>query len=272
MTDQHRARHPGGSRQAASRANPRVGADIPVDLYAGDFPGALPGRARDVGIGGLCIATASPFAFKSVHRVRLFLPGTHLDVEAEGRWQRNASGEDMVLTGVAFVRPPPEIVNLLWDLVLESAKQLARFLHAGSDLSDLGLDEAMGLAQLTRYREVPRGRLVYREDRIEAGEDSFFVVARGAIVLEARVRGARNVPFDRLGVGALFGGLPLLADVPPSETAVADQDSRLLEIDRQAYEHLATVKPRVAQRLAYLASRAGARRARELLLRARNEL
>ena len=34
------------------RSNPRVGTDLPVELYASDFSGALLGRTRDLSIGG----------------------------------------------------------------------------------------------------------------------------------------------------------------------------------------------------------------------------
>ena len=47
------------------RNNPRVGADLAVELYATDFGGALLGRTRDLSIGGACIATPSPFNVKN---------------------------------------------------------------------------------------------------------------------------------------------------------------------------------------------------------------
>lgn len=255
-----------------ARKNPRVGTDFPVDVHASGLTGQLPARARDLGIGGMCIATASPFEFKSIHRVSLNLPSQRLEVEAEGRWQRSTPGDMVVLTGIAFVRPSDELLELLWDQVLEGAKQLARFLHARSDLSSLDIEEAMGLAQLTRYREIPRGQTIHREDVMEEGEESIFLVAQGEVVLEARVRGARNVPFDRLGPGRLFGGTPLLTELAPSETALAATDCRLLEIDRSAFEYLCAAKPWLAQRLSLVVARAQARRAREVLLRNRDDL
>lgn len=254
------------------RSNPRVGADFPVDLYIDGLHGPLPARARDLGIGGMCVATPSPFSFKSLHRAVLSLPDRILELEAEGRWQRSTPGDQVVLSGLAFTRTDEEVLNVLWDLVLDNAKQLARFLHSKSDLSCLDIEEAMGLAQVTRYREVPRGHAIYREDVFEPGEDSIFLVAKGTVVLEARVRGARNVAFDRLGPGKLFGGTPLLAEVPNSETAVADNDCRLMEIDRSAFEYLCSAKPWLAQRVSQAVSIANARRARQVLLRTRDEL
>lgn len=254
------------------RQNPRVGTDFPVDVHAGGLSGRLPGRARDLGIGGMCVATASPFEFKSIHRVTLNLPQRRLEVDAEGRWQRSTPGDQVVLTGIAFVSPPEALVETLWDQVLEGAKQLGRFLHARSDLSALDIEEAMGLAQVTRYRDVSRGQTIHREDHIDAGEESIFLVAEGEVVLEARVRGARNVTFERLGPGRLFGGTPLLTGLPPSETAIAASDCRLLEIDRSAFEYLCSAKPWLAQRVSQAVSRAQMRRAREVLLRNRDGL
>lgn len=254
------------------RQNPRVGTDFAVDVHAGGLSGQLPARARDLGIGGMCVATPSPFEFKSIHRVTLNLPSRRIELQAEGRWQRSTPGDMVVLTGIAFVSPNEELVEALWDQVLEGAKQLGRFLHARSDLADLDLEEAMGLAQVTRYREIARGQTIHREDVVENGEDSIFLVAKGEVILEARVRGARNVTFDRLGPGRLFGGTPLLTGLPPSETAVAASDCRLLEIDASAFEYLCSAKPWLAQRVSQAVSRAQARRAREVLVRNRDEL
>jgi len=260
------------ARGLQNRQNPRVGVDFPVDVHASGFQGALVARARDLGVGGMCVATASPFAFKSIHRVVLNMPSRRLDVEAEGRWQRSTPGDDVVLTGVSFAQVGDAAADALWDHVLDSAKYLARFLHARSDLAELDIEEAMGLSQVTRFREVSRGHTIYREEVFEPGEDSIFLVSEGVVILQARARGARNVTVDRLGPGRIFGGLPLLADLPPGESAVADVDCRLLEIDRAAFDYLCAAKPWLAQRISGVLSRAQARRAREVLLRTRDAL
>jgi CRP-like cAMP-binding protein len=265
----HRPRLRGGIE---GRQTPRVGTDFPVDVHASGSAGVLPARARDLGIGGMCLATASPFQFKSIHRVTLSLPQRRLEVQAEGRWQRSTPGDQVILTGVSFVSPPDDLVEVLWDHVLDGAKELARFLHARSDLAELDIEEAMGLAQVTRFREVARGQTIHREEVMEVGEDSIFLVAQGEVVLEARVRGARNVAFDRLSPGRLFGGSALLLQLPPSETAIAATDCRLLEIDRSAFEYLCSAKPWLAQRLSLAVASAQARRARSVLLRTRDDL
>ena len=55
------------------RCDPRVAADLPVQIYAAGFAGPLSARTRDMSIGGACIATATPFDFKSVSEIDLLL-------------------------------------------------------------------------------------------------------------------------------------------------------------------------------------------------------
>lgn len=254
------------------RSDPRVGLDVPVDIYASSFQGALPGRTRDIGLGGLCVATPSIFAAKSIQRVVLKLPDGRLELHAEGVWQADAREERAVLTGVAFLRPDEDARARLWDLIVDRAKEVARFLHARSDLASLGIEEAMGISQISRQRYASAGGTLYRQDSQEPGEDSIFMVARGSIALQVRVRNARETTIDKLGPGSLFGGLPLIADVPHAESAVADADSELIEIDRSAWRYLRVAKPWLAQRLAEALVRSYARRVREILARSRDAL
>ncbi|MCG8588715.1 MAG: cyclic nucleotide-binding domain-containing protein [Proteobacteria bacterium] len=254
------------------RSNPRVGADLPVDIYSTEFSGSLPGRTRDLSVGGLCVATAGPFAFKSVTEVGLTLPGASYRIPAEGRWQREEPRADLVLTGIALNDPEPAALDELWQVVLDSGMRLARFLHERTNLHELGLEEAMALAQISRYRDVAAGATVYRQGTQVDGEDSIFLLLRGRVSLEARVRDAIEIPVQQLDVGDLFGGLPLLADVPHAESAVAESDSRLLEIDRSAFRYIRTAKPWMGYRLAAALIRTTARRLTETLTRVQDRL
>ena len=254
------------------RASPRVGADFPVDVYASGFHGPLSGRTRDLGVGGVCIATPSPFDWKGVSRAVIRLPSGPLDLEAEGAWQNHARGEEVFFTGVRFRNPSDAALEVLLDLVLEAGKQLARFLYRHSDLRGLGLEEAMGLAQVTRLRQVEPGKAIYRQDVMEAGEDSIYIIGSGQVMLQVRVRDARDVPIERLGPGQLFGGLPIVAAVEPGESAIADTSTQLYEINRTAYSYLYRAKPWLAQQLAFEVARAAARRMRSVLARLRDEL
>lgn len=251
------------------RGAPRVAADLPVELHLTGLPGPLVGRTRDVGVTGLCVATTSVYDVKSLRRVSLTLPGGRFELAAEGRWQRERRNDRHVLTGIAFTESPLDAVDLLWDLVLDAGKRFARFLHAHSDLHGLGMEEALGLAQISRYRDVAEGTTLYREKTSEPGEDSIFLVAQGEVALQLRVRDAREARLARLGPGEMFGGMPLVAECAHAESAVAATAVRLFEIDRLAYAHLCHAKPWLAQRLGMSLARTYTRRLHDGLSRLR---
>jgi len=247
------------------RSNPRVGADLPVEIYSGEFGGALLGRTRDLSIGGACIATQSPFAFKSLRRIVLRLPGQNLTVDAGGCWQRSDPVENLVLTGIAFDNPAPEQLEVIWNLVLDAGKKLARFLYERTALRELGLEEAMGLAQVTRLRSMQAGDMIYRQGTRDRTSDSIFLITEGTVTLQVRIRDAIEQALCQLAPGDLFGGLPLLADVPHCESAVANTALRLLEVDEAAYRHLRSMKPWLGHRLGVALLRVHAQRMSQIL-------
>lgn len=247
------------------RSNPRVGTDVAVEIYASDFGGALYGRTRDLSIGGACIATPSPFAYKSLHSIVLKLADRDLKVDVEGCWQREDPSQRFVLTGIAFDRPPPETLEVIWESVLDAGKRLARFLYERTALHELGLEEAMGLAQVTRFQNASVGDAIYRQGDRSTGSDSIFMIAEGSIALQVRVRDAIDLPLARLEVGDLFGGLPLLADLPHAESAIAATDVKLFEIDASAFRHLRSMKPWLGHRLGVALLRVHAQRMNRVL-------
>jgi len=247
------------------RSNPRVGTDLPVEIYTGDFSGALLGRTRDLSIGGACIATQSPFSFKSLQRVTLGLPAKNLVLDAYGCWQREDPVENIILTGISFDNPHPEQLEFVWDQVLDAGKKLARFLYERTALHELGLEEAMGLAQVTRLRTFQSGDMIYRQGTQGGSSDSIFLITEGSVTLQLRIRDAIEQPLVQLTTGDLFGGLPLLADLPHAESAVANSAVRLLEVDRAAYKHLRSMKPWLGHRLGVALLRVHATRMSEIL-------
>ncbi|HEB87949.1 MAG TPA: cyclic nucleotide-binding domain-containing protein [Deltaproteobacteria bacterium] len=272
MTQNKADRVPGPSQNRGApvdplevRSNPRVGTDLPVEIYTSDFGGALVGRSRDLSIGGACIATPSPFSFKSLQRITLGLPTRNLTLDAVGCWQREDPHERIVLTGIAFDDPHPEQLEAVWDQVLDSGKKLARFLYEQTALHELGLEEAMGLAQVTRYRNLQPGDMIYRQGTQGSGNDSIFLITEGSVTLQLRIRDAIEQPLAQLTVGDLFGGLPLLADIPHAESAVANTAVRLLEVDRASFRHLRSMKPWLGHRLGVALLRVHAQRMAETL-------
>lgn len=262
----------GPAGRSEIRGSGRVGSDLPVELHVAELPAPLLARSRDIGVGGICVATPSPFALKSVRRVVIALPAGAVTVEAEGRWQVDATGDDLLLSGLAFPAPSAEAIEALSHFVLETGRTLARFLYAQSELRDFGLEEILGLAQITRFCDVNAGHFIYRQDTARTGEDSIYVVARGGVCLQARARGAREVTLARLQAGQVFGGMPLVGEATHPESAVAESDCRLLEIDRDSFRYLETARPWLAQRLAFAVARTYTRRLQEILARVRDQL
>lgn len=248
-----------------ARAIPRVGAEFVAEIATSDLAQPLQASTRDIGIGGACLATVSPFSYRGVRRVTLTLPDGALSLAARGSWQRAEHAESVVLTGVEFIDPDERATDRLWDLVMECGKQLARFLHGDTDLRSLSPDEAVGISHASRWRDVPAGRYVYRNDVQRSGDAGIFLVGSGLVVLQLRQRGVIDRPIARLGPGRLFGGLALLAEPIEGESAIAHVDSRVLEISQPSFRFLCASKPWLAQRLAQAVTVAYARRAAALL-------
>jgi hypothetical protein len=244
-----------------ARSDPRVAADFAVSVFSSDFSGPLPARARDLSVGGMCLATRSVVALGSLRSVRLELADGPLVLAAEGRWQRESHSEECVLSGLAFAGPGGVEAEKLWRVVQVATHDLALFLSRSAGLGELGPDHAMGLAQLSRYRLVHARRALYRHDAPLPGDDSIFVVLRGRVELRHRIRATEEIGAPHLGPGALFGGLPCVADVPNLESALAAEDTRLLEVTRPAYAYACLAKPLLAQRLAKVVLRAHVQRA-----------
>jgi hypothetical protein len=199
-------------------------------------------------------------------------PSAPIALEADGCWQCEEPSEDVVLTGVRFRAPSPAQREQLWNYVLGTGMQLARFLVERCDLHELGTEDALGIAQSTRHRKVRAGRAIYRQGSREPSEDALFVLVRGEVQLQLRVRNAIERPLCRLRIGDLFGGLTLLSDGPHAETALAATDCELLEIDRASFRYLRTTRPWLGQRLGNALLRVSAARLQTLLAEASQHL
>jgi len=227
------------------RLAPRVAADYRVVFHLSGLPDPLVARTRDIGTSGLCLATTSPFDFRSITRVIVSLPAGAVSLAAQGRWQRPNADEDGILTGVQFIDPPQEVWGQLWNVVQERSREIFAFLRDAADLP-LNADERMELALFTRLRRLPVGRYVYSQD--QADLHSIFLVFDGQVVLETRINGWRFA-LGRLQRGEAFGGVGLMASVATPESAVAATDLSLLEIEPFTFRYLEVVRPLLARRL-----------------------
>ena len=237
------------------RVSTRVAAYFPVKLYLEGLPGPLAARSRDVGPGGICVGTRSPFALSSVQRVAIELPSGPLVLAAEGRWQREIAAEHAMVSGIQFMDPPRAETFTISKFVRDRASELAQFMQEHSDLAGLDVDCAMDLALFTRLREVPAGHRLYCQGKRSDGGESIFVVYRGSVALEVAVDGDDRVRLERVEAGGVFGGLPLVAGVPHVESASTETDSLLLEIDPYTFHFLEWAKPPLARGLTQIVIR-----------------
>ena len=248
-----------------ARNDPRVGVDFPVQIFSGDFSGPLAGTARDLSVGGMCVATASRFSFGSIRSVSLEIADCPpLELKAEGCWQTDATSDASMLTGVSFPNPEKSEIARLWSLVNAAREALGLFLFDRSELTGLSADDVANLADCTRYRVVPPRRRIYRQDERHSEDDSIFLLLRGEVSLMARIGDRNEVALERLSPGRLIGGLPTVADLPNQESAVADCHATLLEISQKSFAGLRLAKPLLAQRLAQVVTRAQLRLSRKL--------
>jgi Cyclic nucleotide-binding domain/PilZ domain len=248
-----------------ARADPRVAAGLPVGIENIGEGGRLRARARDLSVGGACIATECRFGLDWIRAVNLQLGDGPLRLAVKACWQSPSGSEGEMLTGLAFSGLSDRLRTRLWDEVHRRTQEVARFLHDGSELGELGLDDALSLAGHTRLRSLGRQKVIYRQGHSTQGEDSVMLVLEGKVSLRREFSPTSTARTADLGVGALFGGLPSLADVEQLETAVAVTPVELLEISRASYYYLRVAKPLLAQRLARLVVRSWAHRASHYL-------
>lgn len=232
-----------------SRSSPRVACSLPIEMELAGHSGPLVGRLRDIGTGGVCVQTDSPFAMSSLRSLSLHFPGRALRIDAEGCWQRESSLEKAILTGVRFVRPTYEQRDRVRKFVEESAQELTHFLQNRSELRELGLDEALDLALSSRLREARTGTFIARQHASSASDESLFVVLRGSVTLAAAASREHELTVQRITTGGIFGGVPLVANVPAPFSVLVESDVQLLELDRDAFTFLERAKPLVAKRL-----------------------
>ena len=247
---------PLGASVLGRRALPRVALSFPARLHLGAF-GLLDAHARDLGAGGICVSTPSCFALQDLRRVALLLSGGPTEVEAEGCWQLEVTGEDAFLTGIRFVDVSEQGLERLWDVVHQQSKALTRWLLQQREFAELNLCDAVDLVHVTRMREIRAGGLLYRQG---VRDDSIFIVTRGEVVFERRTPRERKLTVGRAVPGQLFGGLGVVANSLPSESALADCDVTLLEISRGAFENLQLTSPPLAFQLASLVMQSHLRR------------
>jgi CRP/FNR family transcriptional regulator, cyclic AMP receptor protein len=111
-----------------------------------------------------------------------------------------------------------------------------------------GLSEA---AQLALKRAIYQKRvsksayIFFQSDAAEAA----YIVWKGAVAIELASADGRQLVINEMRPGDCFGELSLLTQQPRSTAAVAQLDSQLIVIPRQAFLALLDSEPRLARRL-----------------------
>jgi len=112
-------------------------------------------------------------------------------------------------------------------------------------------DIAMGLtaeqlkileAYLT-HRHAQCGDVIFRQG--DSG-NSMFVLTRGAVSIHIPQTNGYGKRLAALGPGALLGEMAFITDVPRSADALADEETELLELDRQHFHELEKSHPAIA--------------------------
>jgi len=217
-------------------------------------------------MGGICIATRTPFPHGSAVRIVLHARSAPLAVAVKGLWQQYEPSEKLVLTGFEFAPRSKADRKRIADLVADSVQRIAEVLRH-TRLPELGLGDAMAVAEIVRFRSVRAGHVVYGCQAQSHHAASIFVVEGGRVSLHLAGAGSQRVEVALVEKGGLFGNVS--PDSPPlREVAVAECDTQLLEIHDGMIEHLRRHQPQLAFRLASATFRAASLRHRAALLAA----
>jgi small-conductance mechanosensitive channel/CRP-like cAMP-binding protein len=138
------------------------------------------------------------------------------------------------------------------DPALLDARSRAQLLAANALFRELGPDQLARLAPHTRCLRFGPGEAVVRE-----GDPStaLFQIVRGrVVVLKASPQGGQST-LARLGPGEVFGEMGLCTGAERSATVRAEEDTVLLEVERDDLMPLVEAEPDFLNHLAHLVNR-----------------
>jgi CRP-like cAMP-binding protein len=108
---------------------------------------------------------------------------------------------------------------------------------------ELPESELAAFADLTRERTYPKGSVILFEK--DQG-DSLYLVASGRVKVVLIGEDGREVILSVLGEGSFFGEMALIDDAPRSAHVIAMNDSVLLTLRREDFQHRLRSSPEVA--------------------------
>jgi small-conductance mechanosensitive channel/CRP-like cAMP-binding protein len=109
------------------------------------------------------------------------------------------------------------------------------------------------LAERARVVRFGRGEVVLRQG--DTAADAFYVIAEGEVALRVAGPDGGVREASRLGPGEFFGEMGTLTGDPSAATAVAERDSALVAVDRDAFGELFRRAPEAAAKLAEVLAR-----------------
>lgn len=108
---------------------------------------------------------------------------------------------------------------------------------------ELPESELVAFADLTRERAYPKGSVIlFEKDK----GDSLYLVASGQVKVVLIGEDGREVILSVLGEGSFFGEMALIDDSPRSAHVIAMDDSVLLTLRREDFQHRLRSSPEVA--------------------------
>jgi hypothetical protein len=235
-------------RLLGRRSLPRVPVDLALTLHLAGLP-ALPARAREIGVGGVCIATPTRLPLAELRRVSLHSLDTRLKLDVEVRWQAETPGRDGFLAGLEFTNVNPWSRDALWDIVHSQTKRLASLVSRETDLEVIGLADLVDLIHAMRIRDGGTGEVLFRRGCRQAGDDSIFLLLSGKVAIETASRDGRRVSLGEARAGELLCSNALLGAAEPLETALVSEASSLFEISRASFGFIQAVHPLLAAAL-----------------------
>lgn len=244
--------------------NPRPVEELPTAIYCADLAAPVWGGARELSAERICIVTPTTFSVASIARLVLHGGSGPISVRAQGIWQRYEDGEHAILTEFRLAKPARAEGRRIHELVSRSLQEIASVL-VDVPVADLDLRDALALAPAARRRRIRSGRVVRGQSEEGDHVASLFVVAEGCVSLHLAGSGPERWALGSIARGAVFGSLAV-PTASVREVAVAESDSRLLEIDRCRLDRIREQQPRLALRLDAAALRAASQRYREALL------
>lgn len=122
------------------------------------------------------------------------------------------------------------------------------FLRSVSLFRDLDDASLSTLGALLIAKKASAGTIIFRElDE----SDSLYIVEAGEVVISKHVQGPLDVVLTTFGRGDFFGEMGLFDAALRSATAQAKIDALLWQLDRKAFLHILSDRPKIAAKICY---------------------